>query len=497
MLTDVLAALERLFTDAFGAPPLSQAALAGDGSRRRMIRLTAESGETYIGVLGPDRDENRAFLSYSHTFRDLGLPVPRVHAADEEAGVYLLDDLGDVTLYDALTAARDSDGNLPVEILDIYRRILELLPRFQVEGGRAVDYSVAYPRSRYDAQAMQWDLNYFKYNFLKLAHVPFHEARLEEDFGRLIRWLSGPSGRHFVYRDLQTRNVMVIRGEPWFIDYQGGLQGPLQYDVAKLLYEGKAGLDQATRDELLDHYLTSLDAHVPVQRDRFLAHFRGFVVLRILQGLGAYGYLGLYGRKPQFLARIPHAIADLEALMATGLLPLDVPELRTVFEHLVADDALRTDPRTKSTGLTVRVGSFSYKHGVPEDPGGHGGGFAFDCRALPNPGRMAEYAGHSGLEDHVVTWLEERPEVDAYFESTLRLVQAQVERYLVRGFDSLQVLFGCTGGQHRSVYMAERMAKSLRETFPDAAVALAHHETLHWPATARRPDASPLGGAAR
>jgi len=480
--------------DAFGTPPASQDALAGDGSRRRMVRMTAPDGSTVVGVIGPDRDENRAFLSFSRTFADLGLPVPRVHATDESAGVYLLDDLGDVTLYDALRAARSAGGRLPAEILAIYRRVLELLPRFQVEGGRAVDYSVAYPRARYDGQAMQWDLNYFKYSFLKLAHVPFHEARLEDDFGRLIRWLGGASGNHFVYRDFQTRNIMVIAGEPWFIDYQGGMQGPLQYDVAKLLYEGKAELDPPTRDALLDHYLTALGAHVPVQRDRFLAHFRGFVILRILQGLGAYGYLGLYGRKPQFLARIPHAIQDLEGLLATGLLPLDIPELRTVFERLIEDDALRADPAPAPTGLTVRVGSFSYKRGVPADPGGHGGGFTFDCRALPNPGRLAAYAGRSGLEDEVAAWLEDSPETGRFFERAHGLVRAQVERYLERGFDSLQVLFGCTGGQHRSPYMAERLAQTLRAAYPQLHVALAHHETLHWPVSARRPDASPLTG---
>lgn len=491
------AALDQLFAATFGAPPVSQDALAGDGSRRRMVRMRGEDGSTVVGVIGPDALENRAFLSYSRTFAELGLPVPRVHAADEEVGVYLLDDLGDVTLFDALSAARGRDGRLPPEILTIYKRVLELLPRFQVEGGRAVDYGVAYPRARYDAQAMHWDLNYFKYNFLKLAHVPFHETRLEEDFQRLTRWLSGAGGRHFVYRDLQTRNIMVIRGEPWFIDYQGGLQGPLQYDVAKLLYEGKAGLDESTRDELLDHYFVALESHERVPRDRFLAHFRGFVVLRILQGLGAYGYLGLYGRKPQFLARIPHAIEDLEVLLATGLLPLDVPELRGVFERMIADDALRMTAAPAAPGLTVRVGSFSYKRGLPTDPSGHGGGFAFDCRALPNPGRLAEFAGRSGLDESVAAWLEQEPETERFFEHALGLVVAQVERYLERGFDSLQVLFGCTGGQHRSPYMASRLAAALAERFPDIETPVAHHETLHWPTTARRPDASPLPGSGR
>jgi len=488
-------ALDRLFEATFGAPPQAQEPLAGDGSRRRMIRLHRKDGPSVIGVLGPNGDENRAFLSYSATFRDLGLPVPAVYGADEAAGVYLVEDLGDTTLFDRLDPARRTGDPLPDDVLRLYEKVLAWLPRFQVEGGRAVDYSVAYPRPRYDAQAMQWDLDYFKYAFLKLAHVDFHEARLAEDAARLIRWLSGPGGRHFVYRDLQTRNIMVRDDTPWFIDYQGGLQGPLQYDVAKLLYEGKAGLDEATRERLLDHYLTALAEYVPVQRDSFLTHFRGFVVLRILQGLGAYGYLGLYGRKPQFLARIPPAIADLEGLLASGFLPLDLPELRAVFERLIASETLRAETRTPATGLTVRVGSFSYKRGVPADPSGHGGGFTFDCRALPNPGRLAAYAGRSGLEDEVADWLETQAATDAFYAQAAALVEAQVARYEERGFDSLQVLFGCTGGQHRSAYLARRLATALAKCHPEATVCVTHHEALHWPVTARRGDASPITGS--
>jgi len=341
---------------------------------------------------------------------------------------------------------------------------------------------------------MQWDLDYFKYAFLKLAHVPFHEARLAEDAARLIRWLGGPGGGHFVYRDLQTRNLMVRDESPWFIDYQGGMQGPLQYDVAKLLYEGKAGLDGPTRTRLLDHYLAALAEHIPVGRELFLTHFRGFVVLRILQGLGAYGYLGLYGRKPQFLARIPPAIADLEALLASGFLPLDLPELRTVFERLIANEALRAEARPSATGLTVRVGSFSYKRGIPADPGGHGGGFTFDCRALPNPGRLAAFVGKSGLDEDVADWLAAQPETQRFYLQALALAHAQVTRYEERGFDSLQILFGCTGGQHRSTYLAHHLAAALRERHPTATLAVTHHEALHWPVTARRAGASPIAG---
>ncbi|MDA1194869.1 MAG: phosphotransferase [Planctomycetota bacterium] len=490
--------LIRLHTATFGSPPREQRALPGDGSRRRMVRLVAGDGSTVIGVHGPDALENRAFLSFAASLRDAGLPVPRVHGANEDLGVYLVDDLGDVTLYDALRQERsaeraganghvESESRLPPTIEATYRKVLTWLPRFQVLGGRAVDYSAAYPRARYDAQAMQWDCNYFKYDFLKLAHVPFHESALEEDFSRLIRWLGEASGGHFVYRDLQSRNIMIVDGEPWFIDFQGGLQGPLQYDVAKLLYEGKADLPEAARRVLLEHYLDALAEHIPLDRERFLAHFRGFVVLRILQGLGAYGLLGLYERKPQFLARIPHALRDVESLLATGFLPIDVPELRRVFERLAAHDTLRAVPARPNAGLTVSVGSFSYKRGVPADPSGHGGGYVLDCRGLPNPGRLAAYAERSGLDAEVANWLESQSTCTAYRDRIIDLVAEHVRGYQARGFESLQVQFGCTGGQHRSVWMAESLVAALRPRFPEVTWPVLHREVLHWPGRAARP----------
>jgi aminoglycoside/choline kinase family phosphotransferase len=462
-----------------------------------MVRVRSSAGRSAIAVCGPDPAENRAFLSYSASFRGAGLPVPEIYGADEAVGVYLAEDLGDTTLFDALTASRSdpqAGASLSTTMLATYRRVLTWLARFQVEGGRAVDYGVAYPTAVFDRRAMLWDLNYFKYHFLKLAHIPFHEAHLQDDFEQLSAWLEGAGADHFMYRDLQSRNVMLREDDPWFIDYQGGLQGPLQYDPAKFLYEGKAGLSAADRSQLLEHYLEELGRLIPVDREKFLGRFRGFVVLRILQGMGAYGYLGLYGRKPQFLARIPPAIRQLEGLLETGFLPIEVPELRRTFERLVAHESLRAEPPPPSKRLTVRVGSFSYKRGIPVDPSGHGGGFAFDCRALPNPGRLAEFAGLSGLDPSVSGWLREQSAVEPFFQNALGLVEAQVRTYAARGFDSLAVHFGCTGGQHRSVHLAERMAGTLEERFPDIDVPLDHAEWMHWPATAARPrpgDASP------
>ncbi len=461
-----------------------------------MFRLFGEDGRSSVGVVGPDHEENRAFLAYTRAFRSIGLPVPQIFAADEAAGAYLEQDLGDTTLFDALTAARaEGDGTeaFPSSALAAYRRVVELLPRFQVEGGRVVDYSVAYPRAAFDRQSILWDLNYFKYHFLKLAHVPFNESRLEADFKRLTAFLLRADTRHFLYRDFQSRNIMLRNGEPWFIDYQGGRRGALQYDIASLLYDAKAAMPEPIREQLLGHYLDALEQHFPIDRELFREHFRGYTLVRILQAMGAYGYRGFFERKTHFLQSVPPAIDNLERLLAGRLLPIELPELRAVLERMCASEALRTSPAQPNLpGLTVEIGSFSYKHGYPADQGEHGGGFVFDCRALNNPGRHEEYVELSGCDEPVVRFLEAEPRVGEFWTHVVALVERQVATYLERGFNSLSIQFGCTGGQHRSVYFAERLARRVRERFPEVHIRLAHRERSRWPAAS---DPQSIGGA--
>lgn len=457
-----------------------------------MYRLTGTGGETAIAVVGPDPEENRAFLSYSRDFRAIGLPVPRIYAADESAGVYLEEDLGSVTLFDALNRAREAEEEeFPASAVAIFRRVLEVLPRFQVAGGKVVDYSVAYPRAAFDRQSILWDLNYFKYHFLKLGHVVFNEERLERDFKRLTAFLLGADTSHFLYRDFQSRNIMLRGGEPWFIDYQGGRRGALQYDVASLLYDSKATVPPAVRELLLEHYLDALQEHLPTDRERFLHHYRGYVLVRIMQAMGAYGYRGFFERKPQFLQSVPLAIRNLEHLLETGLLPIEVPELQAVFERVCASRTLRQTPVKASQGLTVEVGSFSYRQGYPQDAGGHGGGFVFDCRALPNPGRYEQFAARSGLDAPVVKFLEDAPETRLFWKHVRVLVDHQVEAYRARGFTWLSVHFGCTGGQHRSVYFAVRLVEHLRQRFPDVHIRLVHREQDRWAALVEVPEETP------
>jgi aminoglycoside/choline kinase family phosphotransferase len=480
----------RLFKQKFGKPPASILPLEGDGSARKMYRLVGEEMETAIGVVGPDREENRAFLGYTRDFRSIGLPVPELYGVDEKAGVYIEEDLGETTLFDAVTMARREDptAEFPASMVPVYHRVVEILPRFQVEGGRKVDYSVAYPRAAFDRQSILWDLNYFKYHFLKLAHVPFNEARLEKDFRRFATFLLAADTRHFLYRDFQSRNVMLPGGNPVFIDYQGGRRGALQYDIASLLYDPKAAIPEALREELLDHYLDALAQYLPrVDRDRFRQHFRGYVLVRIMQAMGAYGYRGFFERKPRFLQSVPQAIRNVERILETGFVPIELPELRGVFERICASTSLRKAKPKALPGLTVQLGSFSYKHGYPDDQGGHGGGYVFDCRAIHNPGRYAEYVDLCGCDDPVVEFLARMPEVDEFWEHVTGLVDHQVGVYLTRGFTSLSVWFGCTGGQHRSVYFANRLADHLRQSFPSINVALTHREEARWPARAPAP----------
>ncbi|HET6342101.1 MAG TPA: RNase adapter RapZ [Gemmatimonadota bacterium] len=473
--------LLRLYREHFGAAPAAVLELPGDGSSRTYRRLVGANGRTVIGAFGPDREENRAFLSFSRSLRGVGLPVPEVYAADELAGVWLLEDLGDTTLFDALREERRRRrSRLPRPILDVYRRVLEILPRFQIEGHRVIDYSVAYPRPAFDRQSILWDLNYFKYHFLKLAHVPFNEERLERDFDRLAEFLLDTDRDYFLYRDFQSRNILLRDGEPWFIDFQGGRRGALPYDVASLLYDAKADIPSRNRDSLLEHYLDALGSFIPVDRGTFRELYRGYVLVRVMQALGAYGYRGFFERKPRFLESVPFAARNLAQILDGGL-PVQLPEIATAFRRIVDEWAVGGDPDDPTKGLMVVVTSFSYRHGYPHDVGGHGGGFVFDCRAIPNPGRRPEHRETTGLDPAVAAYIEAQPELSTFWESARSLVDAQVAEYLRRGFTSLSIAFGCTGGQHRSVYLAERLARHLRECFPAVRVRVIHREEPAWP----------------
>jgi aminoglycoside/choline kinase family phosphotransferase len=464
-------ALRDLYRHRFGADPERLASLHGDASSRRLFRVIGAAG-TAVGVYGPDPLENRAFLSFSRTFRAAGLPVPEIYGEDDAAGVYLEEDLGDSTLFDILSAGRQGPSPDAATVA-AYREALRLLPRFQIEAGRILDYSVCHPRASFDRQSIRWDLNYFKYYFLKLAGIAFSEQALEDDFGRFAELLLAAPREHFLYRDFQSRNIMVCDGKPWFIDYQGGRRGALQYDVASILFDAKADLPFDLREALLEEYLRAAEAIEPLDRGAFLASYPLFAYVRIFQALGAYGLRGYYERKARFLQSIPYAIRNLERLSIASPLPPEVPALAEVVRRLVASSALRQIGNV-SLGLTVRVLSFAYRDGLPDDDSGHGGGWVFDCRFLPNPGREARFASLTGRDATVAGYLKAEPAVGAFLETVKGLVDEAVDNYRSRNFTDLSVAFGCTGGQHRSVYCAERLAEHLRSR--GVAVELRHRE---------------------
>lgn len=466
--------LNQLFEQHFRGPVLRAQPLQGQlgGSGRRIIRLHGEKN-TAIGILYNVREENVAFIEFSRHFRRHGLPVPEIYGEDLAQGAYLEQDLGDTTLFEFLSHNR-TGSEIAAPAVEYYRRALSTLPRFQVEAGRDLNYKVCYPRASFDRQSIAWDLNYFKYYFLRLAGIPFSEQALEDDFSRLTKFLLTAPHDYFMYRDFQSRNIMLHEGELFFLDYQGGRKGALQYDVASLLYDAKADLPPELRQRLLDHYLDALGKLIPLERPAFIQHYYPYVYVRIMQALGAYGFRGFYERKPHFLQSVPYALKNLRWLLHNITLPVSLPTLTEAFmamlgseklQHLnTADESQTTASSKADKGLTVRVFSFSFhRDGVPKDETGNGGGFVFDARSLPNPGREERYKNLTGKDAPVIEYLNQQTSVHEFLSHATSLIDESVHTYQDRGFNNLMVSFGCTGGQHRSVYLAERVAKRLRE----------------------------------
>jgi aminoglycoside/choline kinase family phosphotransferase len=461
--------LKRLFEQHYRLPAEDARPLQGQlgGSGRAIVRLTG-GGFSAIGVVHSVREENLAFLEFSRHFRRHGLPVPEIYTEDLSAGAYLEEDLGDTTLFEFLGLHRTGEAIAP-EVMEAYRKVVAVLPRFQVEAGRDLNYKVCYPRSSFDRQSIAWDLNYFKYYFLRLAGVPFNEQALEDDFSRLTKFLLNADRDYFLYRDFQSRNVMLRSGQPFFLDYQGGRKGALQYDIASLLYDGKADLPSEMRQELLDYYLECLAATIPVDREAFMEHYYAYVYVRILQALGAYGFRGFYERKAHFLQSVPYALKNLRWLADHVKLPIALPTLMEALDGIAASEKLQgLDSSAES--LTVRVFSFSFHREMPSDVSGNGGGFVFDTRSLPNPGREEQFRSMTGKDAAVIDYLNREASVHQYLAHVLSLVDASVNEYRRRGFKSLMVSFGCTGGQHRSVFLAEQLAKHLRGVGVDVVV---------------------------
>ena len=463
--------MEQLYKTYYGVAPESITPLTGSASNRRYFRLSSASG-TCIGAVGTDRLENEAFIAISRHFKSKGISVPEVFAVSEDGMSYIQEDLGADVLFDRLQKARKSGEGLD-EVEDLLCRTMAELPKIQFEGGHGLDFSICYPQPSFDRRMVMFDLNYFKYCFLKATGLEFNEVKLQDDFERFADDLLEDDMDTFMYRDFNARNVMICDGRPCFIDFQGGRRGPIYYDVASFVWQARAAYPDCLKERMVKSYLEGLSEYMTISRELFDRRLRLFILFRLLQVLGAYGFRGWTEHKANFVTSIPAAIDSLKVLVSNGFesYPYLVETLRKMtglsrFTSISPEDGK----------LEVKVYSFSFKRGVPYDPSGNGGGYVFDCRSIHNPGRYEPYKKLTGRDEPVIRFLEDDGEITGFLEHVYGVVDPHVETYMRRGFTSLMVSFGCTGGQHRSVYCAEHLAHHLASIFPDVRIRLIHRE---------------------
>ena len=462
--------LKELFKKATGTNADTEVRLTVSGSNRKYYRLQNKD-ISLIGVVGISAEENHAFIEMSKHFKAKALPVPEFIIKSDDNLKYLQEDLGYTVLFDYLRKGRltrvfSSDEK------ELLHKTMHMLAKIQIKGAEGFDFSICYPQPEFNKRSVLWDLNYFKYCFLKATGLEFQENRLEDDFDRFADKLLQAPIDCFMYRDFQSRNVMIKEGEPYFIDYQGGRKGPVYYDVASFLWQAKAQYGAELRGELLDTYIKSLGEHREVNETEFREMLDHFVLFRLLQVLGAYGFRGYFEKKPHFLQSIPYALENLREVMQHCDFSA-FPYLMNVLHEMAALKQFREVNLDKP--LVVTVYSFSYKKGMPNDDSGNGGGFVFDCRAVNNPGKYERFQSLNGLDTPVIQFLEEDGEIIRLLDNAYNMVDTTVKRYMERKFTNLMVSFGCTGGQHRSVYSAQKMAEHISEKF-GIEVNLVHRE---------------------
>lgn len=460
-----------------GEKTLEINAMPSSGSSRRYFRVKTGK-RVLIGAYNLNIEENDAFFSFSKHFRECGLPVPEILAISDSKEIYLQTDLGDDTLFNHVENCL-KNGKYDDETIALYKKTLDKLIDFQTIGHKGLDYSKAFPTAKFDEMSIMDDLNYFKYCFLKEhEEISFNETRLDADFQTLTRYILEAPSDFFMYRDFQSRNIMIVDNEPYFIDYQGGRKGPLQYDVVSLLYQVKAKMPQELRDELIGYYKKQLskscrDTRPSVSTSEFEKYFAAFVLLRLLQVLGAYGFRGLIQKKLHFMQSIPYAIREIINVNKKWPLPFELPELQAVIRQF--EVLLAKYENIEPERLTITVNSFSFKNGgVPYDKSGNGGGFVFDCRALPNPGRFIEFKQKTGEDVDVQEFMDDKPDTHFFMQNVQLLVFQSIDNYLERGFKNLQINFGCTGGQHRSVFFAQKVGEMIHENYPMVNVEINH-----------------------
>lgn len=467
----MLETLEHLFESYTGQKSGNIEELNSSGSNRRYFRLTGGDGTSIVGVLGLNLKENQAFCGLSKHFLEKGIRVPKVLAVSEDGMSYIQEDLGNDILYNMVAQGRES-GEYSSYERAMLKRTIEMLPKLQFKGAEDLDYNICFPEPEFNGRMVLFDLNYFKYCFLKATGLEFDEVKLQDDFEVLKEDLLCENANTFMYRDFQARNVMFKDGEPYFIDFQGGRRGPVYYDVASFIWQARSRYPEDLKKELVETYLRALRGYMPdIDEKQFYERLRLFVLFRTLQVLGTYGFRGYFEKKPHFLASVPFAIDNLRRMLKT---PFErYPYLSEVLMKLTTMQQFYVTAEDRR--LQVKIYSFAYKKGIPADPSGNGGGYVFDCRSVNNPGKYEYYRQFTGMDPEVIKFLEDDGEINVFLDHVYGLVDAHVKRFIERKFTNLQVCFGCTGGQHRSVYCAEHLASHLLSKF-DIRVTVIHRE---------------------
>lgn len=446
--------------------------LPQSGSERHYFRIHT-ANKTYIATHGTNIKENETFVYFSNHFVAKNLPVPEVFCLNTEKSIYIQEDLGDVSLLNKLEESGFSE-----EVYGLYKQSLAALASLQIRGHDGLDYDQCLTNTVFGKQAIMADLLYFKYYFLDALRKPYNKQKLIDDFDALSNYLSHTEYTYFMFRDFQSRNIMVSSVPSGgavrcvhFIDYQGGMQGAPQYDVASLLWQAKANLPDDWKNRLLEDYMDSFENVLgqAIDKESFRSQYSGYVLIRLLQVLGAYGFRGLFERKAHFLTSIPLALQNLKWFVQNQNLGIALPEFKKVLELCISDEVIREFTTIKAnaqTPLLVKINSFSYiKNGYPKDETKNGGGYVFDCRGILNPGRVEEHKTRSGQDKPVKDYLEQQTRMPDFLNNVYNIVDISVEDYIKRGFESLMINFGCTGGQHRSVYAADAVARHLKNKF--------------------------------
>ncbi|MBS1947416.1 MAG: phosphotransferase [Bacteroidetes bacterium] len=463
-MENIIEEIRNLFQSYSPAAILSIAKIPQSGSIRIYFRITTNE-KNFIAAYGDNVKENRAFIYFSRHFKKCKCPVPEIFAVNKEGTIYIQEDFGDVSLLNKLEEHGYNDY-----AYSLFQKSLAALAQLQIEGDKNLDYSYCITSKEFGLQAILSDLLYFKYYFLDALQLPYDKEKMLDDFDKLSEYLSKADYKYFMFRDFQSRNIMIKNEQPHFIDFQGGMKGALQYDVASMLWQAKASLPDEWKNNLLTYYMDCTEAMLnkEIDRSRFENRYNGYVLIRLMQVLGAYGFRGLFERKAHFLTSIPLGLRNLKWFLKNKTMGIDLPEFQRMLNRIVEDDIIRRfEPvqANEKTPLLVHINSFSYKKGIPQDDTDNGGGFVFDCRGILNPGRIEEFKKLTGRDKPVKDYLEQQTKMPGFLNSVFDIVDITVEDYIKRNFNSLMVSFGCTGGQHRSVYAADALARHLRNKF--------------------------------